>query len=149
MRTYRDEHGREFVELDAPSRKPQQSPAWFNNTIRRGLQILQACALHDTPGAEQFAIDRPDGKGTTDGPLMVAWIETVWKAVGSIDEQVQRPRLIATFDILRAEEERWPAPATFIRALARVPRADATKFEPIPKDQARALLTKLKFPLEK
>lgn len=86
------------------------APAWFNNAVMDGLQLLYTLNLPDRPAAEVLALTG------------LSWVDVLW-ATRPWEEVLDAPRLPAAFRSMAAAVDRWPAPKQLAAYLP--PRAPA------------------------
>jgi hypothetical protein len=84
----------------------EAAPAWFNNAITEGLQVLLTLSLQNQP-----ALDTIEYTQRT-------WVAAVWDARHAwVEDDV--PRIAAAFLALTRTADRWPAPKHLLAAMPR------------------------------
>lgn len=85
------------------------APAWFNNAVVNGVQLLYSLSLPGCPAAEVLPL-------TTTG-----WIDVLWRG-GVWDEALDARRVARAFFTLARACDRWPPPRQLLDHLP--PRPD-------------------------
>ncbi|MFZ5466613.1 MAG: hypothetical protein ACOZAI_05060 [Pseudomonadota bacterium] len=98
---------------------PAPAPAWFRQSIGRGLQQLVCLSLPGQPPAETIALTKE------------AWINTLWTARRWQETELER--LMEAFRLLARRCDRWPAPRAILDHL---PPPRAVRALPKPRTEA-------------
>lgn len=115
---------------------PAPAPAWFRQSMGRGLQQLVCLSLSGQPPAETIALTKE------------AWISTLWTARAWHEADAER--LMEAFRLLSRRMDRWPAPRAVIdhlpppRAMRALPRPRTEAMRSSGLQALRDLRTKLK-----
>lgn len=80
-------------------------PAWLNNLVIEGLQLLLVLRLQNAPAADAVVA------------TATAWQLVLWHCGITWCEDTDTPRVRAAFRGLAKHADRWPAPAHLLREL--------------------------------
>lgn len=95
------------------------APAWFNNAVVAGVQLLHSLALDGSPAAEVITL------------TATGWIEVLWRG-RAWNEQLDSTRIAVAFYNLARHVTRWPAPRQLVDQLPSRPEAPLLAISPLP-----------------
>ena len=108
-----------------------KAPAWFNNAITEGLQVLITLSLPNQPPLDTISYTQR------------TWVAALWGARHAWVE-TDVPHIAAAFLALTRTADRWPAPKHLLAAMPRPAPPRALPELPVTPEQRRRVITRIR-----